>query len=433
MKGVAIAASSEVETGKLIISTAKRLKAYAIGDRKIAGYFSATTVSGRAGLLASALRNHKSLSGKRFHALCLEEGFNRNDVRVTLIPWLRREGLAEVHSVDGEPTSVTSLILLYEAILRAVTHMFEDLDPTVEERGALLVLDIVSSLPSPESVVLQVLSGEISEQTAISSLKLAKSYHIVETYAGKGRGETILYSPRVWRNAMGRVAQALSSLTPDERAGIQFLVDSVRKYQGYPGDVLRSVAAKHGITNMLDLGIGVGLIVETWIELGGGNRRSFLTTPHFHADMAAEHGDDVCDRVKLFLDSIRNGQHYGLPWTGRITDPSRLLQKLINTGEIGPCTAIGRDYTMVERAGIVDVKRSKSKPGLYIMNLVQEDTVQQVYEVITKGQVLGASSMSPAELGPDGRFVSAEEGRLAEVPGEVAEAERAIILNLREG
>lgn len=425
-------AAMEIETGKLIISAAKRLKAYSLADRNIGQFFTATQVSGRAGLVASAIRYHKKLTAARFRALCSEEGFNRHEISTTISPWLSREGLAEIKVEDSEITSVTSLVLIYEAILRAVVHLFEELGPSLEERGCLVALRTASELPTPESIMVQRIAREVGEEAATKSLKLATAYKLVDYRTGKGLSEPIHYSPRVWRTAIARAAKALSPLKPDQRAAVENIVERVRSYQGYPGQELRNVARANNMEPMLDLAVGVGLIGQTWIVSGDGTRRSFLTTPHFFSDMAAEHGEDVTDRVKIFLDSIRNGQHYGYRATGRITDPTALLRKLINVGEIGPCTAIGRDYTMAERAGIVSVRRCQLRVGQFVMQTVQEDTVNQVYEIVTRGQIT-AAAMSTAELGPDGRFVSMEEGRLAEVPEKVAEAERAVILALREG
>ena len=49
---------------------------------------------------------------------------------------------------------------------------------------------------------------------------------------------------------------------------------------------------------MLILGLGIGLLNRTEIQMADGAQRFFLTTPHFYADMGTEFGNDMCDRVK---------------------------------------------------------------------------------------------------------------------------------------
>ena len=94
----------------------------------------------------------------------------------------------------------------------------------------------------------------------------------------------------------------------------------------------------------------------------------------------------MCDRVKIFLDSIRNGQHFGNRSTGKILAPQVLLRKFINTGELGPVTAIGTDYVTSELAGIVRVNREPNSNRAN-MELVQEDTVGKVLDVIRTGLI----------------------------------------------
>ena len=169
-------------------------------------------------------------------------------------------------------------------------------------------------------------------------------------------------------------------------------------------------------------------------SLAGDRFSEFLTTPHIYGELAAIQGKDVCDRIRLFLDSIRHGEHYGDWYTGRIVDPARLLSKLVDMREIGPCTAIGRDYQLVEKAGVVNVRPSRHKPGQFIMELVQEDTVRLVRDIVLQkaSYSMGTSPVSGASNQSD--FVSAEATRakFGERPARVREGEQEMLRQLRE-
>lgn len=169
--------------------------------------------------------------------------------------------------------------------------------------------------------------------------------------------------------------------------------------------------------------------------MADGTSRVFLTSPHFYGDLESEFGEDMCDRVKIFLDSTRNGQHFGHPWTGRILDPDKLLSKLINTGVIGPCSAIGTDWVTSELAGIVTVKRVDPQAGKCYLELVQKDTVSKVHQIITTGTMdVSQSTMKASHVAEGRHFHSIEHLRAeaGELPGDWGEAERAIIMKLRE-
>jgi hypothetical protein len=165
-----------------------------------------------------------------------------------------------------------------------------------------------------------------------------------------------------------------------------------------------------------------------------GTFREFLTTPHIYGELAATQGKDVCDRIRLFLDSIRHGQHYGKWYTGKITDPVRLLSKLIDSHEIGPCSAIGSDYQLVEKAGVVNVKPSRHKPSQFMMELVQEDTVRLVRDIVVQKMPIAVNTTAAGGACNQSDFVSAEgtRARLGEQPQRVREAEQEILRQLRE-
>lgn len=423
------------ERGKHIISAAKSLKGMRLADQNIAAFLDAISIAGRAGLFASALRHAGEISLERAQMLAVNEGFSRRELQQTLLPWLESGNLAYTKRLtDGTIQSIESLVLTYEPLLVAVDDLFVSLDPTREAVGCIEALALVTELPRPQSEVAHSLSGIIGEEHAKLAIELAKGYNIVVFVEGGGLPEPILYSEHVWTRFNVKAAKSLSPLSTNDRAMIIEFVNRVKSHQGMPENLLRAEAHKHNAEHMLQLALSVGLINRTQIQMSDGSKRWFLTTPHFYADMGAEFGEDMCDRVKIFLDSIRNGQYFGSAGTGKIVSPEKLLSKLLNVGEIGPCTAIGTDYVTSEQAGIVKVRRSDFRPGQSFLELVQRDTVEKVHDIITTGSLMGSRPMTENDISEGVRFGSIEQlrGERAKVPAPVAEAEREIIQKLRE-
>jgi hypothetical protein len=425
--------AERAERGKHIISAAKSLKSKPLADTNIAHYLYATSIAGRAGLFASALRHAGKIASSRAQILAESEGFTRLDLRNTLLPWLEKSNLAYVRRLqDGKIDSIESLVLTYDPLLAAVTELYDASDPMPEDRGCVHALAMVSQLPRPQSEVLHALARGISEESARLAIELAKNYHIIAHRSGYGLPEPILFSERIWARFNTKAARSLSPLSPTDRAVLLELVNKAQQYQGIPETLLRNEARKYNGEHILDLGIGIGLLNRTQIQMADGAHRYFLTTPHFYADMGTEFGEDMCDRVKIFLDSIRNGQHFGRTNTGKILSPGKLLSKLLNAGEIGPCTAIGTDYVTSERAGIVKVRRVEQ--GQSVLELVQRDTVSKVHDIITTGILTSSVHMTPHDVAEGVHFASTEQLRsqVVELPAPVAEAERAIVQKLRE-
>lgn len=419
--------------GKLIISAAKSLKAFRIADPQITLYLHATLASGRLGLFASSIRAEEHANIRRIQLFAAEEGFDRNELTREILPWLERAGLCDVRRNSDEITEVTSLTLVYRDILDAVAKYYEAQNPVDEDRACLLVLEHANELPQPESVIQHAVASKYGEKVAINAIQLTKAYGIVAS--SDNGGESLLYAPRVWTKLQSRAPKVLSPLDKTDRDVLIYLINRVKSNQGYPESILIDEANRHGASHLLKIAIGIGLLNKTELYMAAGDKRTFLTTPHFYTDLADEFGEDMCDRVKIFLDSIRNGQYFGLRETGKIFDPESLLRALLNRRRIGPATAISTDYMVAERAGIIQVQREAASEMAY-MEIKQEDTVSKVLEIVSSGTVEPSASQMDVNHMMDGtKFISIEQSRVefGRLSGELAELEYEIIKGLREG
>jgi hypothetical protein len=224
----------KVQRGKYIISAAKSLKRFRLGDPTIAALLYATSHAGRAGLFASALRHNKNSSLNRLASLAAEEGFGYPDLLSYLIPWLEDSGLCQVNRQGQQISTVDSLILSYDGLLTAISELYDSLSPPPEDIGCLSVLEIAAQLPTPESDALHAVALSIGEEKARVAISLAKNYKIVAYRTGKGLREPLLYSERLWSRNIDKAARALGALDRLQRAVILDLVEQVRKYQGFP-------------------------------------------------------------------------------------------------------------------------------------------------------------------------------------------------------
>jgi len=422
----------DTSEGLRIISTAKALEGFQRGDEKLSRYLGATILAGHVGLFLSSLRRHQSMKLSKFRALASAAHIDWPMLNTQIIPWMVKQGFIELGG-SGDVRTVMCNVVDYQAILRGTAELFNSLDPTPEELAVLGLLDLGIQMPRTKTEVFK--NGALGKDAVVErAVGLASAYRIVRVLEGEGIAEPVVYSPLIWGDNMAKAAKALSHMDTTKREQLLHLIERVQQYQGLPRHSAERWANKVGAPELVDQAVCLGLLDNTVIASSTGEKH-FLTTPHLYGEIAVAHGRDVCDRIRLFLDSIRHGQHYGDWYTGRISDPVVLLNRLINRGQIGPCTAIGRDYQLVERAGVINVKPSLWKSGQFVMELAQEDTVMMVRDIVAQEPV--AADMAP----PSGSgtcdqddFRSAEETRaqLGEPPQRVREAEMEMLRNLRE-
>ena len=68
-----------------------------------------------------------------------------------------------------------------------------------------------------------------------------------------------------------------------------------------------------------------------------------------------------------------------------------LLNKLINGSSVGPATAIGEDYRVLETRGVILV--TKAQPYGYMMKLLKRDVGEMAFKVLTTGEAASTSAI----------------------------------------
>ena len=94
--------------------------------------------------------------------------------------------------------------------------------------------------------------------------------------------------------------------------------------------------------------------------------------------------DDAFDLAKALVAALFYGMSQSSASRGKITMLSALLRKLIAGYEVGPATAIGEDYKVLEVKGVIKVRPSGWG---YKMKLLKKDVGEMALKVLTTGDV----------------------------------------------
>lgn len=191
--------------------------------------------------------------------------------------------------------------------------------------------------------------------------------------------------------------------------------------------------------DLLLLAQKTGMINPTTIISSRGIRKDFGFTPNILNDTGFN--DDILDDVKLLLASIRFGENYTNHST--IQDPIRFLESLIRYGDIGPHSANGSDYTLLEKKGIVKVV-NKTKMGYggrirsgYCLELIRKDVAEEALKIIKSPDYninIQQAQLDFEIVNDTGSYLSSEEVRInmGKSPEPVAEAEAYFASVLRD-
>jgi len=111
----------------------------------------------------------------------------------------------------------------------------------------------------------------------------------------------------------------------------------------------------------------------------------YITRPSAFNKFGRSDIADAFDLAKAFVASLEYGMTRSVSGRGRIFMLQRLMQKLIAGQRVGPCTAIGQDYRLLELRGVVQV--IPDRDGMFSMKLLKKDIGQLALEVLESGDV----------------------------------------------
>jgi hypothetical protein len=110
---------------------------------------------------------------------------------------------------------------------------------------------------------------------------------------------------------------------------------------------------------------------------------AFVTAPAAFHKFVNPMIDDAFDMAKALVAALSYGITRSSSSRGRIMQPAVLIGKLVSGREIGPATAIGEDYKILETSRVI--KTRPAGGGLYFMRLLKQDIGELALQVLTQG------------------------------------------------
>jgi hypothetical protein len=213
---------------------------------------------------------------------------------------------------------------------------------------------------------------------------IARSEHIGFVDA-EGRGDDkLLFNGNLFRR---------ESITKIKR-----VLDSLSAADSAKGAEVETLLAKHGCVGVVEAERILGVPLFEKLKAAGMYDLNQVANPSgefvFVTRPAAFHKftnpllDDAFDLAKALVAALTYGMTQSAAGRGRITMIGALLRKLISGQSVGPATAIGEDYRVLEQKGVIRVTRDGSR---YRMKLLKRDIGEIALDVLTKGEAVSAT------------------------------------------
>jgi hypothetical protein len=341
------------------------------------GEFSGIELAGKCGLLLSGLvaNEDSSLTTKQVSAIAQAAGVNPRTELPAVLEQLQRQKLIALakHGIDV-------LGLSSPAVLEHTANIFDEADASPQEHASLQLAEAASNLPLLGTGLSEQISDEfkIAKKDTADLIEAAESIGFVEA-AELGTGDKLYFNGNLFKkDDATKINAVLSSLSPAD-------VVKVTEFQ----DLLQAqgcvaLAKAHGVLGQTLFkklhAIGVFDSNEVSNEHGVF---TFVTRPAAFAKYTGSIVDDAFDLAKAFVTSLTYGMTQSSAGRGRIRMIEALMQKLIRGQWIGPATAIGKDYQILELRRVVETQPAGK--GMYFMRLLKAEVGKLALAVIQTG------------------------------------------------
>lgn len=353
------------------------------------GEYQNTFVAGKAGILLSAISetNQSVLTTEKLNVLANASNINTAFELPKLLDVLKDQEL-----IDVTPSGVGVLGVTTSSALQHTTNIFESLEPKKIEVSAIELAEIASNKPVSSSE----LSERISDEYQLASNEINQLFYDSESIGFVdvepiSKDEKILFNGNLFRrDSAVKTKAVLDSLKTSEQASLGELTQLLKKNACVSYTEALRILGEPLFKKVNSIGFfDINVVSNNQEEVG------YLTLPSAFSKYSNSMVDDAFDLAKAFVASLTYGMTKSNYARGQISMIDRLLGALIDGREVGPVSAIGQDYKMLELKGVVSIRHGK-KGGRSgpLMRLLKKEVGELALQAIRQGDVSEQSIQS---------------------------------------
>lgn len=339
-------------------------------------------LAGKSGILLSAISesNQSVVSNDKLAVLANAANINTTFELPKLLDVLQEHQL-----IDKSESGVGVLGVTTVTTLQHTSNIFESLEPNNIENSVIELAEIASEKPV-ESIAL---SEKISDLYQLSNSEMSgvlfDSEQIGFVDVEKiNKNEKILFNGNLFRRESAQKIKAvLDSLTQIEQNSLNELSATLRKIACIPVLEAQKILGIKLFEKVTAIGfIDVNVVSNNKEEVG------YVTLPSAFSKYSSSMIEDAFDLAKAFVASLTYGMTKSSYMRGQITMIDRLLSALISGREVGPVSAIGQDYKVLELKGVVSVRQG-SKNGRVgpMLKLLKKEVGELALQAIRQGDI----------------------------------------------
>lgn len=359
--------------GAWIVHHAEKLKTVTHADNE----FEQINFAGKCGILLSSLAADKQdkLDDNRVNALARAANINVRAELPAFLGELERQRIINQGSGAIEVLGMSS-----GSVLEHTSRIFDESAPDTRETAVIQLAESCSQLPMDENNAKEFIGDSFRLETStVNDL-----FHNVECIGFVDSEETynnqkLFFNGNLFRGTnSNKTHSIINSMSQSDSNKVIEVNDMLAKDGCVSAAVVRRILGDELFLKAQS--IALFDVNSVGNESG---KHEFVTKPSAFNKFSNSTVDDAFDLAKAFVASLTYGMTSSAYNRGRIQMITALLSKL-NRGEwVGPATAIGQDYQILEMKGVVKVE--KVVGNRCRMRLLKKEVGQLALQVINEG------------------------------------------------
>lgn len=384
--------------------------------------YPALRVAGKAGILLSVLSENQQsvLTHQQVRHLAGTAGV---DPLFELKPILGT--LEQRQLVSTSQTGVEVLGLTSSTVLQHTADVFTAAAPGARELATVTLAELCSDKPYVEGEVAELLADSHKLTTKEVRGLLEDVQTIGFSDSEDVSGERIYFNGTLFRRGeINKIHRVLSTLTSVDQSKVVEINELLNTRPCLTYDEIMAMAGSTLLEKLLSIGM-----YELNEVSNSAEAVVYVTKPVSFCKFGET--ADAFDMAKALVAALTYGMSRSSAARGRIVMIDKLLRSLILGNWVGPATAIGEDYRVLEVKKVIRVK--KDRYG-FSMQLLKKEVGEIALAAITQGEATEHSLNLPGAAvsryrGPEEKRVEVRQRRTAVTNTGIAD----VLQSLRAG
>lgn len=290
--------------------------------------------------------------------------------------------LEKSHFIDVAENGISVIGVTTRAALNYAAELFEKKEYEPYEKASIDLAELTSISPIYEKEAME----KIADENHFSKKDVTDFFNRVEDIGFVDKendgDEALLFNGNLFRrDCVKKCGRVMESLSKDEQEKMNVLNERLSKYGCLSYDIIEKDVSK----NLLDKLIAAGLYDLNRVINEKGTF-TYITSPSAFHKFVNPMVDDCFDMAKALVAALTYGMNMRSSSQGRICHINLLLKKLINGYEVGPATAIGKDYRILEVNRVVKLRQETNvSSDLFFMRLLKREVGELALQVLSNG------------------------------------------------